>query len=235
MFKKMVPFNTQAHGDLRVRPVDDFSFAAKSHIASIHVKEFNRIAAWYPIVFLEEKNKFRAYALLGLKPGKNLFVDDRGKWLASYIPSIIRRYPFALGKGAPDTDQFLFCLDEESEFIGKEEGEPLVGLDGKPTEIVDKAKNFLSNLYQSSQLTERFCSEMAERELLRPMNFQYRDPDTGQKQNLSGCHCMDEEKLGKLPDEDYLAFRKRGLLPAIFAHLVSLGQAERMSWMAARE
>ena len=60
--------------------------------------EFARAAAVYPIVFVEDKTKdaFRPVTLLGLDAGENLFVSESGKWEASYIPAIIRRYPFAL-------------------------------------------------------------------------------------------------------------------------------------------
>ena len=59
-------------------------------------------------------DEFRPVALLGLNAGQNLFVDAAGKWQASYVPAIIRRYPFALTPRGTD-GQYIVCLDEGSD------------------------------------------------------------------------------------------------------------------------
>lgn len=228
MFKKIVPFNSQAHAGLRVKPVNHFQFAATSYIASLVVGEFSRVVPLYPIVFLkEDEEKFGAYALLGLKQGQNLFVDENGDWSASYIPAIIRRYPFALGKGGDD-GQFLICLDEESEFVSRDEGEPLVDENGKPGKIVENAKEYLSELYRMSELTNRFCRDLAERDLLIPLNMKVSAPG-GSPQTISGCYGVDENRLNDLSEADFLELRKRGALPLIYAHIFSLGNAEKLA------
>ena len=47
--------------------------------------------------------------------------------------------------------------------------------------------------------------------------------------NIDGIYVIDEKALNELPDEDFLAFRKQGLLPLIYAHLSSLQQLRRIS------
>jgi hypothetical protein len=46
--------------------------------------------------------------------------------------------------------------------------------------------------------------------------------------NIAGCHVVNEERLGKASDETFLEMRRRGYLPAIYSHLVSLAQLERL-------
>lgn len=227
MFQKIVPFNTQTHGNKKVKTVDTFHFVAKTHIASLLVNEFKRASADLAIVFLKDGGKYGAYALLGLTPGQNLFVDENGEWTGRYIPAIVRRYPFALGKGQGQ-DQFLFCIDEESDFISETEGEPLVGPDGKPSEVVEKAKSFLTDIYRFSETTQRFCQEIADRNLLKPLNMQMKDSGTGQVQSVTGAFAIDEQRLSELSDEDFLAFRKNGALPLIYAHIFSLANVQKL-------
>jgi hypothetical protein len=230
MFKKIVPFNTQTHAGLRVKPVDDFGFARNAHIASLVVGEFNRVVPIFPIVFLkEDEGKFGVYALLGLRQGHNLFVDEDGKWTAGYVPAIIRRYPFALGKGSTE-GQFLICLDEESEFVSRNEGESLVDESGKPGKIVENAKEYLSELYRMSELTARFCRDIVDRDLLSPLNMQV-SVAGGAPQTISGCFGVDEKKLNELGDDAYLELKRRAALPLIYAHIFSLGNLEKLAKM----
>lgn len=233
MFKKLVPFNGQRHGNKKLRPVDNFKFAANSYLASLVVNEFSRASSVYPIVFLkdgskENPEKFGVYALLGLRQGENLFVDEQGNWDAPYIPAIIRRYPFALGRSEAEGNNFLVCIDEESEFINETEGQPLTKEDGQPAEVVEKAKEYLSDLYKYGELTTRFCKDLADRELLTPLNMQIRDPHGGPSQSIGGCFGVNENKLNELSDQDFLELRKRGALPLIYAHLFSLPNMERL-------
>lgn len=229
MFKKLVPFNAQTHANKKVKPVSDYRFAASSHLASLVVGEFARVAPTYPIVFLKEgeNEKYGVYALLGLKSGENLFVTEEGKWDAPYIPAIIRRYPFALGRGGGER-QFIICLDEESEFISETEGQPLVGEDGKPSAVIDKVKEYLSELYRMGELTERFCAEMVNMELLQPLTMQVKGPNDQTPQTIAGCYGVSENKFNQLSDENFLELRKKGAISLIYAHLHSLSNVERL-------
>ena len=154
MFQKVVPVNNQIHANKRVKDIAGFGFASHTHIAYLTLQEFTRSAPIFPIVFLEDKQKdeFRPVALLGLKPDQNLFVDAAGKWLASYIPAIIRRYPFALTPSDQD-GQFVVCIDEGSELVSDTEGAALFDITGAPTQVIDNVKRYLSELQQMELVT----------------------------------------------------------------------------------
>ncbi len=231
MFKKMVPITKQQHAKKRVLPVNSFKFASNSYLVSVIGSEFNKVATLYPIVFVKDGDELRPFALLGLKQGQNLFVDKEGRWNAHYIPAIIRRYPFVLGRNEGN-NELMICIDEESEFVSETQGEPLFDEQGNPAPIIEKARNYLIELQRFSELTNMFSKAMSERELLAPLKMQIKNAQGGMV-NIDGVFAINETKLNELPDEVFIELRKRGALPLIYAHLLSLIQMERLVQMNA--
>lgn len=227
MFEKLVPVNKVRHAHKRIKQMQGFGFAANFHIASVMVHEFARAAATYPVVFLEDKAQdgFRPVALLGLDAGENLFVDADGKWQASYVPAIIRRYPFALA-GAGEEGRFTVCIDEGSPLVSDTEGVPLFDEKGEPTEAIENVKRYLGELQQMDAFTRGFCGWLAEHNLFIPLNMRVRQAE--QVKNITGCYVINEERLNNLSNELFLALREKRYLPAAYAHLMSLAQIERL-------
>lgn len=229
MFKKVVPIMENRHKDLKLKPIDNFDFAKNLNIASIMVHEFSKVSPIYPILFLEDKenDSFKPVCLLGLKEGENLFVKD-GKWQASYIPAIIRRYPFALSKTEED-DTYLICIDEESEFLDKKDGEPFFNKDGSTGEVIEKIKAYLTELQQMEKFTNDFCKVIKEYKLFTPLNINIKSGN--EVKNINGAFMIDEEKFNKLSNAKFLDLRKKQYIPAIYAHLNSLAQIERLAML----
>ena len=226
MFKQVVPINQQRHANKKIKEVTGFGFSSNFHIAYVTTHEFVRASAIYPLVFIEDKDKdqFRPVALLGLDAGENLFVDADGKWQASYIPAIIRRYPFALSQA--EGDRYLVCIDEESELVSETEGTSLFNENGEPTEVIENVKRYLSELQQMDIVTQDFCKFLAAHNLFVPLNMRVRQAD--KFKNISGCYVINEERLNNLSDELFLELRNKRYLPAVYAHLTSLAQVERL-------
>lgn len=227
MFQQVVPVNKERHANKKVKEISDFQFASKFHIAYVTMQEFARAASIFPIVFLEDKEKdeFRPVALLGLNAGENLFVDVAGKWQASYVPAIIRRYPFALTPSGQD-DQYVVCLDEESGLVSDTEGASLFDANGEPTDVIENVKRYLGELQQMDTLTREFCKFLAAHNMFTPLNMRVRDND--KVKNISGCYVINEERLNNLSDERFLEIKNKRYLPALYAHLISLAQTERL-------
>ena len=227
MFQQLVPVNRARHAGTKIKQIEGFGFAARFHIASVMVHEFARAAAIYPVVFLEDKaqDEFRPVALMGLQEGENLFVDGAGKWQASYVPAIIRRYPFALASTGQE-GQFTVCIDEGSALVNDSEGVPLFKEGGEPSEAIENVKRYLGELQQMDVFTRAFCKYFAEHNLFTPLNMRVRQGQ--QQRNISGCYVVNEERLNNLSGERFLEMRERRYLPAVYAHLVSLAQIERL-------
>jgi hypothetical protein len=165
-------------------------------------------------------------ALLGLEAGENLFIDAQGKWAASYIPAIIRRYPFALVK-ASDADRFVVCVDEASTLLNDSEGAALFDEQGQPTQVIENVKRYLGELQQMDQITGQFSRFLVENNLLTPLNMKVNAGN--QVRNITGCYVINEERLNNFSDAKFLEVRQKGYLPAVYAHLISLAQIERLA------
>jgi hypothetical protein len=114
MFRNPVPVTLEKHRKVKIKTIENFDFVKDTNMASIMVHEFSRAASIYPIVFVEDRqnDRFSPVVLLGLEATENLFVQG-DKWQASYIPAIIRRYPFALARTGTE-DRFVVCIDDQS-------------------------------------------------------------------------------------------------------------------------
>ena len=232
MFKKIVPLQTEKHANLKLNALKTFHFAADIHVASILAHEFLRAASTYPIVFVEDQTSdlFRPMVLLGLTPQENLFVDAEGKWEATYVPAILRRYPFAMAKSdKSDDDRFTVCIDEESDFLSETEGQPLFTPEGKPDKILEDVQKFLATLYQMDQFTQEFCQQLKENNMFAPVNMRVRHE--GKAQSLTGAYAVNEQRLRALKDETFLQWREKNYLSLIYCHLTSLMQVERLVQM----
>jgi SapC len=230
MFEQVVPVNKERHAGKKIRTSNDFRFASKFHVAYVTVHEFARAAAIYPLVFLEDKasDDFRPVALMGLDAGENLFVSSEGQWAGSYIPAIIRRYPFALTKAA-EADRFIVCVDEASELLSDTEGAPMFDEQGNPTQVIENVKRYLGELQQMDTMTHEFSKFLIQNNLLTPLNM--RVNAASQVRNITGCYVINEERLNNFTDAKFVEIRQKGYLPAIYAHLISLSQIERLASM----
>ena len=229
MFKSVVPLAVERHKRKRLKPVADYGFASQQTMCPITAVEFPRVAPIYPIVFLKDDvGELSAVALLAVPGGKNLFVDEGGSWRAAYVPASIRRYPFVFGRTKGDDKNLALCIDEDSDHVSETEGEPLFTGDGKPTEILEKAIEFMKQFQTNHAHTVAICQELERREMFQGLKAQVRLP-SGKKYDFVGARIIDEKKLSTVDDADFLEWRRRGWLALIYAHLISLGQMTHLA------
>jgi hypothetical protein len=230
VFDRVVPLSRERHGAKRVRSAVGFGYAAGFHIAYVTMHEFARAEALYPVLFLQDgaPGRYRPVVLMGLEAGENLYVGDDGRWAASYIPAMIRRYPFALSRGDRD-GRYVVCVDEGSDLLSETEGAPLFDDEGRPTELIENVKRYLTELQQMDHATKEFVDFLVARDLLTSLSMRIATGD--RTRNVTGCHVINEEKLNELDDETFLELRRKRFLPAIYAHLMSMPQIERLVQM----
>lgn len=226
MFKQVVPITKERHEKIKVKAIENFQFVKNINMASIMVHEFSRAASVYPIIFVEDKqkDKFKPVVLLGLEEGENLFVQG-DKWQASYIPAIIRRYPFALAK-MEEEGRFAVCIDEKSEYVNKKEGQSLFEKNGEPAEIMERVKRYLAELQQMDLFTDACCKYLGEKNMFTPLNMKVRIGN--ELKNITGGYIVNEERLNSLSDETFLEMRNNKYIPVVYAHLSSISQIERL-------
>lgn len=225
MFKKLVPLNRDRHARTRIQDARHFGFAAGLHVTHLTVPEFPRAAPLYPIVFVEHGDAFLPMALVGLLEGENLFVDADGRWDAGYIPAVVRRYPFALATTSAQ-GQYTVCIDEDSPLVGEAEGQALFDSRGEPTAVVENVKRYLAELQQMDEQTQQFSAWLQAHNMLVPLSISLREQ--GSVRQIAGCYQVNEERLNTLSDPLFLALRSQRFLPAVYAHLLSLAQVDRL-------
>ena len=230
-YERPVPLNRTEHKDLRIKPIPNLKFAGSVHSVPLTGVEFPAAARDLPILFggvtVEDAGPM---ALLGLRENENLFINEQGHWVPNtYIPAFIRRYPFVLAEkpvGA-EGDDFTVFLDEAYEGFNTTEGEVLFKDDGSESDVLNNAVRFLGEFQQHVSRTQWFMEQLRKHKLLEPRNI--RLEKDGKSINLNGLFVVNEEKLRQLDEQTALEFLREGVFGWIYAHLVSLGNIDRVS------
>ena len=212
------PLDRAKDAGLRISRPTHFRFAARTNAIPLLIDEFPMAAAHYPIVFADGPIPIPA-AVVGLKNDTNLFVDPQGRWVSSaYLPAYVRRYPFIL---MDDTEQkqFVLCIDEGSDMIGKQGEYPLFEGD-QPSEFTKSAMEFCAVLRQQGDTTDAFVKALKERDLLVPNDAKI-DVRDGTQLQLSGFLVINPQKFDALPDDVFIQWRRNGWLGLVYAQLLS--------------
>lgn len=227
-YKSIVPVDSRMHRAFRIKPDElPFGFAAGSHLVPAVIDEFVVASREIPIVFAPVGNGYAAVFLCGLKPGSNLFIDAEGKWSGSYVPAYLRRYPFMLGER--EGAEPLVCVDPDFPgFAAGDTGERLFDDEGNISTQMSAIVRIVSDYAQAAKRTEALCVELIKLDLLKAVSIDVKRGD-GESASIHGLSVVDEEKLGKLADKDFLELRQRGELAALYAHLFSLGTAQALA------
>ena len=221
LFKRLEPFDPARHTGLKYdRSNRNYHFAEGVSVVPLTMQEFVTAGVYYPIIFSEGPQPM-PMAVLGYRPGENLFVDAEGGWATGvYVPWYVRCYPFAILDG-PQPDSFVACLDAEGPGIGPLVGDLLI----ENEEITPPIQEIL-RFCHAYNLALRETRELGK--LLHASGLLVQHEATvglgGERKpaRLTGFYAVEAKKFNELPDKTFLAWRKKGLLSAVYQHLQSL-------------
>lgn len=226
LYKDIKALNRDEHKHLKLKAASHCEFATGTHLVPLAGLEFFQAARHYPIVFIGEGEAAMPIALLGLNEGHNSFLNNEFQWQANtYVPAFIRRYPFVLAQ--TDQNNFTVCLDSAYEGWNEEEGRELFAEDGQNSPFLSEMIQFLQNFTAEMDRTRAFVKLLNELELLSTRTLQLTH-ESGETFVLSDFLAVDEEKFAKLEDEQILSLHKAGVLGWVYAHLMSLGNANQV-------
>lgn len=228
-YRRPEPLDPSRHRDLGISATANYAFAATANAVMLTAMEFALASRTYPIVFTTGGEP-SPVAILGVRREKNLFVSD-GVWAPrTYIPAYIRRYPFAFVE-SDDKSRLTLCIDVESDAVSSDAETKFFDGD-EPSDFTKKALEFCTSFQTQHNLTRHLCAELKKHDLFVSRQAEITLPD-GEKTAVRDFLIVDEQKLNELPDDVFLQFRKPGLLPLIYFHLMSLANFRDLSEQAA--
>ena len=222
-YKDLMPLNSRDHADWRARTVDKASWLGNQHAIPLTVEEFPMAQRSFPIVFSAGDSPV-PLALMGLNEGINVFFEEDGTPRGdAYVPAYIRRYPFLLAKLRPDVDEMSLCFDPTTDIIGDfKEGEALFA-DGQPSDHTKGVLDFCEKFEEAGARTQAFIKELTDADLLMDGEVAIQQNDKpDQPYVYRGFKMVNQEKLKELDAEKLKGWHETGLLPLIYAHLMSL-------------
>lgn len=233
LHKKPLPLDRVQHRALRLRTgVASHGATAGLNAFFVTAAEFVDAAREYPLLFVragtdaDGKPQVAPVVVFGLKQGQNLMLDG-DRWLARYLPAVIRAYPFTMGR-LPDA-RYALCIDEGwSAFVspggeGYDTAQPLFDAAGEPTDYLKQVHQFTEQIEVEVERTRLVGQLLLAKNLLQEMRFDATLPD-GRKLGVDGFLAVDEKRLAELPDADVLELHRNGVLGLIHAHRLSMGQ-----------
>ena len=231
------PLSKDKHKGYGVKQVEKpFSFMTKQHFMPMTAAEFTAAAASYPVVFAGDQRN--PIAIMGIRTDENLFVNDGLFNGDFYLPAFARRYPFVLA-GDKTTDRFVVCIDDDAECVTNKKPASTF-FDGDDTSQFTKdAFQFLQNFERDRQTTAAMVERFKELDLFEPkdMHFQGQNADgsPAERQKIAAYFAVSTEKLAGLDEKTLSEFVTKGYMGAIYAHIVSLSNWQRLVNMTLRK
>jgi hypothetical protein len=226
-YKEVVPYlKTQKVRLLAAGEVPEF--ARNGNAIPISLTEFQPAAREYPIVFTGAEGALAPVAVLGLTSGENLFYAG-GEWAAgAYIPAYARRYPFCMAKvnvNQVEQKDRLICV--EKTYID-EQGEAMFDSKGEPAAKWKDLERLLGEYEADLQRSHEMSSILSDYGLFEPFTMQANLRDASAPMQLTGMFRVVEKNLENLNAAQLKNLMRKGILPRIYIHLLSLENFGRL-------
>jgi hypothetical protein len=226
-YKEVVPYlKTQKVRLLPAGAVPEF--VRNGNAIPISLTEFQPVARDYPIVFTGAEGALAPVAVLGLTSGENLFYAD-GQWAGGvYIPAYARRYPFCMAKvnvNQVEQKDRLICVEKT---CIDENGEAMFDSKGEPSAKWKDLERLLGEYEADLERSHEMCSILSDYGLFEPFTMQANLRDAGTPMQITGMYRVVEKNLENLNAAQLKNLMRKGILPRIYLHLVSLENFGRL-------
>jgi len=209
------------HGDLGLSPTQKpFAFAAGVRAIPLNAREFASAQRSFPIVFTNGET-VQPLAVVGIFEETNLFVDEAGQWERhAYIPGYLRRYPYAFA-GDNSSDRLALVVDSGSDMVVKNAQFPF--FDGDDLSAFTKqAMEFCKTFEQERRGTAQLVDTLKSLDLLTQQEARFK-PDGEEEDRVVATYVgVEEQRVRNLPSEKIIELRDNGMLPLIYAQLMSM-------------
>jgi hypothetical protein len=235
-YSRPEPLSPELHGKMGVKRLDaPFKFAKAGHAIPLTVGEFPLAAVTGPIIFVGDEKL--PLSVMGLNAGDNMFLRPDGLFEPGvYIPAYVRRYPFVFAND-DSNQQMVLCVDRDAEFVVEGGDLPFFDDKGQPSDYTKACMEFCNNFEVERQRTMSFVKLLQDLDLFELKTATFTPPvpegqPAQEPQKIAEYFGVSEEKLGKLPVEQFIELRDNGALAQIYAHLLSLVGWDRLISLA---
>ncbi|GLX81120.1 SapC family protein [Thalassotalea eurytherma] len=225
--------NNVDHKDIKINNQRHAKFGDNIWYTQTFPLEFRSVQAYYPIFFIKNPQtaKFLPVSLFGFKNDENLFLSEQG-WDAGYIPLMIQRQPFMIGRqtvteDGQEKEHRVLTLDIDHPRVNKEEGHALFLEFGGNSEFLDRAADMMETIHHGVEDSEIFVNMLTEFELLEPFTLDITLNDNS-KNEMVGFYTINEEKFKQLDDDIVVKLHNQGYLHAIYMTLASHGNIREL-------
>lgn len=212
-----------------------FAFMQDQHFMPLTAPEFGAASTSFPVIFAGEERT--PLAVMGIRSGENLFITEGQFAQDFYMPAFARRYPFVLA-GDKANDRFVVCVDEAAECVVKKDAAQNFFENGETSAFTQEAFTFLQNFERDRQATDIMIQKFKDLDLFenKDMHFQGQNADgsPAERQKIADYFAITEERLRALPAETLKELAENGYLAAAHAHMISLGNWQRLVNMTLR-
>lgn len=211
-----------AHADLRLRRAVGPEFGDPAGQVEVFLPELAQVQREYPILFTrDEGGTPTPIAILGLEPDELLFARD-GQWDARYVPALLRKGPFLLGKSDMDDPVVHIILDHPKVTAEVEGSEPVFLSQGGHSPALEEALDALRMIHGSMEANRRMATALDDAGLIEPLALSVQVSDS-KSVKFDNFHAILPEAVQGLTADAVSELHEAGFLqPAILiAH--SLG------------
>jgi len=218
---ELAAITTERHGKKVWKKVTDYAFAGSETVIPLVGAELGKAALAMPIGFIKQDAGYQLVAITSLQPGTNLYVAPDGEWLGTYIPAVLRTYPFKLAQ-QEGSDESILCINEASALVvdSEEDGNAFFDDQDKPAQGIKDILSILLKVEVSRTATQGAVNALADAGLITPWALNLKQGE--EVVPVKGLFHVDEPALNKLDDEGFLTLRKAGGLAFAYAQLLSM-------------
>ena len=217
------------HGKLRVKYSQDYVHAKEFNLVAVTIGEFGACASNFPLMFVPaENNQYRPVALLGLRPGENVYYGETG-WDCTYMPLMFQRHPFVIGfDDRVDDDKTLAtCLHTNSPMLNETDGIAMFTDSGEETDFLKSRHLMMRDIFESEKVTDEFMRKVQDLKLLSPVDVLVK-PENGEPRRISGMFTISERKMKALTAEQIQDLHQKDFLLACYLILGSVFQLHNL-------
>lgn len=226
----LIPLSPQTFAGQFWRPMPNSGFARTVSLVELNASELPLAACHLPLAFIRQDDaSYGVHALLGIHPGKNLFVAANGTWLGGYWPLRLRLAPFATALA--DTGEQVMCIQDEWWQDRSGEGFPFYAedactLSSQTAGVLQDCQAVLAGHEHSAAV----CRALDAAGLIKPWELVL-VVDQARVQ-VEGLFCIDEEAINALPAEALSDLRSNNALALAYCQLISMQHVQKLSELA---